>query len=101
MPLSNSTRNQIQSIIKKISLDKSISLQERIFVEKHANHNPSVWTWLKKANSIRRHGTQSEGINGLIQSLGIDGLEEESHYDPKKDDIGDWFSGSPDWIRRS
>ena len=43
----------------------------------------------------------SESVNGLIQSLGLDGLETENHFDPKKDDIADWFSGSPDWVRRS
>jgi len=37
----------------------------------------------------------------LIQSLGLDGLEAENHFDPKNDDIADWFSGSPDWVRRS
>ena len=48
------------------------------------------------------HGKQNqESINGLIQSLGLDGLDSESHFDPKNDDIADWFSGSPDWVRRS
>ena len=42
-----------------------------------------------------------DGVNGLIQSLGLDGLETENHFDPKNDDIADWFSGSPDWVRRS
>ena len=36
----------------------------------------------------------SDGINGLIQSLGLDGLDIENHFDPKNDDIADWFSGS-------
>ena len=61
-----------------------------------------IWTWLKKANSLRRYGKQkSDGINGLIQNLGLDGLETENHFDPKNDDLADWFSGSPDWVRRS
>ena len=62
----------------------------------------TIWTWLRKANSLRRYGKQNqESINGLIQSLGLDGLDSESHFDPKNDDIADWFSGSPDWVRRS
>ena len=53
---------------------------------------------MKKANSLRRYGKQnSDGINGLIQTLGLDGLETENHFDPKNDDIADWFSGSPDF----
>ena len=102
MYLSNVSRIKIQSILKKISLDKEISLQERIFVEKQANHNSTVWNWLQKAQSIRRHGKHSqESIDGLMQSLGLNGLDKESHFDPENDDIADWFSGSPDWVRRS
>ena len=102
MILSNQKRLQIQEIIQRISLDKKVSLSERILVEKHAKHSSTIWTWLKKANSLRRYGRQSqESINGLIQSLGLDGLESENHFDPNNDDIADWFSGSPDWVRRS
>lgn len=102
MFLSNQTRLKIQAIIRRISLDEQVSLNERIFVEKNAKHSSTVWTWLKKANSLRRYGKENqEGIGGLIQSLGLDGLESENHFDPKNDDIADWFSGSPDWVRRS
>ena len=102
MFLTNQTRLKIKDIVKRISIDQEVSLEERIYVEKVAKHNSTIWSWLKKANSLRRYGKQhSDGINGLIQSLGLDGLETENHFDPKKDDIADWFSGSPDWVRRS
>ena len=102
MFLTNKTRLKIQDIIKRISEDEMVSLDERIYVEKLARHNSTISTWMKKANSLRRHGKQnSDGINGLIQNLGLDGLETENHFDPKTDDLADWFSGSPDWVRRS
>ena len=102
MLLSNQKRLKIQDIIKRISLDKKVSLNERIYVEKYAKHSSLISLWLKKANSIRRHGLQSKGsINGLLQSLGIDGLDKDSHFNPNNDDISDWFGGSPDWIKRS
>ena len=102
MLLSNQKRLKIQGIIKRISLDQEISLEERIFVEKYAQHNSSISLWLKKANSIRRNGSHNEdGINSLLQSLGIDGLEKESHFNPNEDDISDWFGGSPEWLKRS
>ena len=102
MLLSNQIRLKIKEIIRRISLDKEVSLKERIYVEKYAKHNSTISLWLKKANSIRRHGNQSErSINGLLQSLGIDGLDAESHFNPNKDDISDWFGGAPDWIKRS
>tara|TARA_B100000900_G_scaffold295986_1_gene254555 strand:+ start:588 stop:896 length:309 start_codon:yes stop_codon:yes gene_type:complete len=102
MLISNKRRLEIQNIIKRISLDDKVSLTERILVEKYAKHNSTVLSWLKRAVSLRRNGKQNqETINGLIQSLGIDGLESENHFNPQEDDIADWFSGSPEWVRRS
>tara|TARA_Y100000589_G_scaffold292260_1_gene296301 strand:+ start:638 stop:946 length:309 start_codon:yes stop_codon:yes gene_type:complete len=102
MFLSIQTREKIQEIIRRISVNEDITLQERIFVENHAKHSSSIWTWLKRASSLRRHGKQNqESINGLIQSLTLDGLEKENHFNPKNDDIAEWFSGAPDWVRRS
>ena len=102
MLLSNQKRLKIKEIVKKISLDEEVSLKDRILVEKYAKHSSLISLWLKKANSIRRHGIQSkDSINGLIQSLGIDGLDVDNHFNPNKDDISDWFGGSPDWIKRS
>ena len=102
MFLTNKARLKIKDIVSRIAKDEPVSLEERIYLEKLAKHNSTIWTWLKKANSLRRYGKQnSDGINGLIQTLGLDGLEPENHFDPKSDDIADWFSGSPDWVRRS
>ena len=102
MFLSNQKRLKIQEIIKRISLYKEVSLKERIYVEKYSKHSSIIYRWLKKANSIRRNGSQSKGsINDLLQSLGIDGLDREDHFNPDKDDISDWLGGSPDWIKRS
>ena len=102
MYLTNKTRLKIKDIVQRISVGYPVSLEERIFVEKFSKHNSTISIWLKKANSLRRYGKQnSDGINGLIQNLGLDGLETENHFDPKNDDLADWFSGSPDWVRRS
>ena len=102
MLLSNQKRQKIQGIVKRIAQDKSISLEERIYVEKFAQHNSTISLWLKKANSFRRHGEKNDGsVDNLLQSLGIDGFDKETHFNPNEDDISDWFSGAPDWIRRS
>jgi len=42
MLLSNSKRLKIQGIIKRIAQDKSLTLEERIYVEKFAHHNSSI-----------------------------------------------------------
>ena len=102
MLLSNQKRQKIQGIIQRIAQDKSITLEERIYVEKFALHNSTISLWLKKANRIRRNGLKNNGgIDTLLQSLGIDGVDKESHFNPNEDDISDWFGGAPDWLRRS
>ena len=68
MLLSNSKRLKIQGIIKRIAQDKSITLEERIYVEKFAHHNSTISLWLKKANSFRRNGAKNDGgIDNLLQ----------------------------------
>ena len=52
MFLTNNARLKIKDIVKRISIDKPVSLEERIYVEKFAKHNSTIWTWLKKANSL-------------------------------------------------
>ncbi len=102
MLLSNQKRLKIQGIIRKIAHDKSISLEERIYVEKFAQHSSTISLWLKKANSFRRNGLKGDGgIDSLLQSFGINGLDKENHFNPNEDDISDWFGGAPDWLRRS
>ena len=102
MLLSNQKRLKIQRIIRKITRDQEISLEERIYIEKFSQHNSTISHWLKQANSLRRNGNRSgNGIENLLQSLGIDGLDKENHFNPSEDDISDWFSGAPDWLKRS
>ena len=102
MLLSYQKRQKIQGIIKRIAQDKSISLEERIYVEKFAQHNSTISLWLKKANSLRRNGEKNDGsLENLLQLLGLDGHDKETHFNPNEDDISDWFSGAPDWLRRS
>ena len=102
MLINNQKRLKIKGIIKRISLDQKISFEERVYVEKYAQHNSTISFWLKKANNIRRYGTRGEdGVDSLLQSLGLDGLDKENHFNPNQDDISDWFGSSPDWLKRS
>ena len=102
MLLSHQKRLKIQGIIRRILRDQEISLEERIYVERFAKHNSTISLWLKKANSFRRNGEKSEnGIDKLLQSLGIEGLDTENHFNPNEDDISGWFGGAPDWLKRS
>ena len=88
MLLSNQKRQKIQEIVQRIAQDKSITLEERIYVEKFAHHNSTISLWLKKANSFRRNGKKNDGgVDNLLQSFGIDGLNKENHFNPNEDDL--------------
>jgi len=50
------TREKIQDIIKRISINQEIAFQERIFVENQVKINSSILAWLKRAISQSRHG---------------------------------------------
>ena len=43
MFLTNKTRLKIKDIVKRISLDEPVALEERIYVEKFAKHNSTIW----------------------------------------------------------
>tara|TARA_B100000941_G_C28331342_1_gene461748 strand:+ start:279 stop:587 length:309 start_codon:yes stop_codon:yes gene_type:complete len=102
MLINHQKRLKIQDIIRRICLDKKISLKERILVEKYAQHSSTISNWLRKAVNIRRNGEENpESLSGLIQSLGLNGLDKENHFDPDRGDLSDWFGDAPDWLKRS
>ena len=56
----------------------------------------SISAKLRRAISLRRHGEQNqESINGIIQSLALYGLENDSHFNHKNKDIEALLKGSP------
>ena len=78
-----------------------VSLEERIYINKYATKNQNVSTWLRKASRIQRNQNKSNPIDELLNGLDLCSEEPHSAYNPDHDDLGEWFSGSPSWIRRS
>ena len=92
----------LQEILVRLSKGEEVSLKERILLQKHANHNSTVWSWLRKARSIQAQGHLSQdSVSGFMQSLNLPGQDPDEHFNPNRDDIGDWFQGTPEWVRRS
>jgi hypothetical protein len=99
--LTSSTRLRLQEIIGRIGNGDPVSLADRIYVQKFADRDASVASWLRKA---QRHSVQGPSANGLDQFLAAMDIGEpdpSSGFRPESDDIGDWFSGAPHWLRRS
>ena len=78
-----------------------VTLEERIYINKYATRNQNVSSWLRKAIRIQRKEPISNPIDALLNDLDLTSDEPNSTYNPERDDLGEWFSGSPSWIRRS
>ena len=99
--LTTSSRLRIQEILTRISRGHTVTLEERIYINKHAARNQNVSTWLRKASNMQQNKHSSSPIDELINELDLCSSDPHSTYDPNTDDLGEWFSGAPSWIRRS
>ena len=99
--LTTSSRLRIQEILTRMSMGNQVTLEERIYVNKYATKNQNVSNWLRKASSIQRNLPISNPIDELLNGLDLTPDEPHSTYNPDLDDLGEWFSGAPSWIRRS
>ena len=100
--LSTKTRLILQDILTRLSKNEPVTLEERILLKKHADRNSTVWHWLRKARSIQAKGhLGQESVTGFMQNMNLPGQLSEDHYKGSQDDLGDWFQGSPEWVRRS
>ena len=99
--LSTSSRLRIQEILTRISKGDLVTLEERIYINKYATSNQNVSNWLRKASRIQRNQPTANRIDKLLNELDLSPVEPNSTYNPDLDDLGEWFSGAPSWIRRS
>tara|TARA_B100000579_G_scaffold189884_1_gene155050 strand:- start:276 stop:530 length:255 start_codon:yes stop_codon:yes gene_type:complete len=84
-----------------MALGKEVTLGERIYINKFASKNQNVSNWLRKASCIRQRKENSNPIDGLLNGLNLCSSDPHSTYNPDNQDLGEWFSGAPSWIRRS
>ena len=99
--LTTSSRLRIQEILTRLSKGKQVSLEERIYINKYAAKNQNVSSWLRKASRMQRNKPVNNPIDKLLNELDLNSEEPHSTYNPDQDDLGEWFTGAPSWIRRS
>ena len=99
--LSSSTSIRIKEILTRIAREQEVTLQERIYINKFASRNQNVSSWLRKASYLQRNKANSNPIDDLINGLDLCASDPHSKFNPDQDDLGEWFSGAPSWIRRS
>tara|TARA_Y100001968_G_scaffold209019_1_gene192122 strand:- start:122 stop:424 length:303 start_codon:yes stop_codon:yes gene_type:complete len=99
--LTTSARVRIQEILTRLSKGNEVSLEERIYISKYASRNQNVSTWLRKASHLQRKSTDSNPVDQFLTELDLYSSDPHSTYNPDQDDLGEWFSGAPTWLRRS
>ncbi|MBW3041093.1 hypothetical protein [Prochlorococcus marinus] len=99
--LSTSSRLRIQEILCRIAMRKEVTLEERIYINKYASRYSNVSAWLRKASNLQRQKLSSNPIDELLNGLDLCSSDPHATYNPDHDDLGEWFSGSPSWVRRS
>jgi hypothetical protein len=99
--LTPATRLRLQEILGRIGRDEQVSLQERIVLQKFADRDASVASWLRRANRRQRGEVPADGIDRLLDEMNLGPSEPGPPYRPGEDDIEDWFGDAPDWLRRS
>ena len=99
--LTTTSRLRIQEILTRLSMGKQVTLEERICINKYATKNQNVSSWLRKASRIQRQDQIKNQIDELLNGLNLSSGEPRITYNPDHDDLGEWFSGAPSWIRRS
>ena len=96
--LTTSTRLKLQNICSRLAQGQFVSLQERVYLQKFADRDRSVSTWLSRAQRFQREGEQ-DGLDGLMADLDI-GRRNPDDPEHPEDDLGDWFSRASPWLRR-
>ena len=99
--LTTTSRLRIQEILTRLSMGKQVTLEERIYINKYATRNQNVSSWLRKASRIQRQEKINNQIDELLNGLDLSADVPHVTYNPDHDDLGEWFSGAPSWIRRS
>ncbi len=99
--ISSETIDNIKGILKRLSNGESVTLDERIFIQKASDEDQKVNSWLKRAKRLQAENGSDDSIGKLINDLDLGPLDSESLYKPNPDDLGNWFTGAPSWVSRS
>lgn len=99
--LTTSSRLRIQEILQRLALGNEVTLDERIYINKYASRDQNVSAWLNKASNLQRNKLISNPIDELLDGLDLCSSDPHSTFNKDQDDLGEWFSGAPSWIRRS
>ena len=95
--LTTATRLRIQDILRRVAQGQSVSLQDRIYVNKFAERDRTVNGWVSRARRMQLQQAPAKGLDGFLADLDLGSEEEGDRY---RGDLGEWFGNASPWLRR-
>ena len=96
--ITTSTRLRLQKICQRIALGKSVTLAERIELQKFADRDRSVLSWMNRAQRSQRQGAVT-GVDKLLNDMDL-GSCDPGDIHLRDGDLGMWFGNASPWLRR-
>ena len=67
--LTTTTRLKLQEILGRVARSEPVSLQERVLLQKYADRDRTVSSWVHRAERLRQRGCAAPGLDGLLLRL--------------------------------
>ena len=96
--ITTSTRLRLQEICQRIALGESVTLAERIELQKFADRDRSVLSWMNRAQRRQQQGAVT-GLGELLMDMDLGSGDPADRHRPE-DDLGEWFGNADPWLRR-
>ena len=96
--ITTSTRLRLQDICQRIALGESVTLAERIELQKFADRDRSVLSWMNRAQRRQQQGAVT-GLSELLMDMDL-GSSDPGDQQRPEDDLGEWFGNADPWLRR-
>ncbi|MGA0840778.1 MAG: hypothetical protein ACO3P1_12885 [Pseudomonadales bacterium] len=102
--LSSQTRLRVEFICDRIAKGAPVELNDMSWVQKLADRNPTVATWLRQARRSAIQGDHTpSSMDSFCQALDLGEPDPAEHLSGPQDPItlAEWFSSKQKWFRGS
>ena len=96
--ITTTTRLRLQNICDRIAQGELVSLTERVYLQKFAERDRSVLSWLNRAQRKQQQGAVT-GLDKLLIDMDL-GSCDPGDMHRRSDDLSEWFGNADPWLRR-
>ena len=96
--ITTTTRLRLQNICDRIAQGELVSLTERVYLQKFAERDRSVLSWMNRAQRRQQQGAVT-GLDRLLIDMDL-GSCDPADMHRRSDDLSEWFGNADPWLRR-